>query len=57
MLSNTPALSLLPYTTLRYIVPFVVFNEFFYLVTTIVVLLTGAEAVDKATSGAQHLLD
>jgi hypothetical protein len=31
--------------------------NFFYLVTTIVVLLTGAEAADKATSGAQHLLD
>jgi hypothetical protein len=40
----------LPYTTLRYIVPFVVFNETFYLVTTIVVLLAGAKVVDKATS-------
>jgi hypothetical protein len=29
----------------------------FYLITTFVVLLTGAEAADKATSGAQHLPD
>jgi hypothetical protein len=29
----------------------------FYLITTFVVLLTGAEAADKATSGTQHLLD
>jgi hypothetical protein len=29
----------------------------FYLITTFVVLLTGVEAADKATSGAQHLLD
>jgi hypothetical protein len=29
----------------------------FYLVTTFVVLLTGAEAADKATLGARHLLD
>jgi hypothetical protein len=46
---------------LRYIIPFivtfVVFNEFFYLLTTIIVLLTGAEAADKATLGARHLLD
>jgi hypothetical protein len=34
------------------IVPFVVFNDnFFYFVTTFVVLLVGAEADDKATSG------
>jgi hypothetical protein len=51
-----PALSLLTYTTLRCIVPFVVtfviFNEKNYLVTTIVVLLVGAEAADKPTSDA-----
>jgi hypothetical protein len=29
----------------------------FYLVTTIVVLLVGAKAVDKATSGTGHLPD
>jgi hypothetical protein len=29
----------------------------FYLVTIFVVLLTGAEAIDKATSGARHLPD
>jgi hypothetical protein len=60
-LQTCPPLSLLPYTTLRYIVPFVVtfvvFNEFFYLVTTIVVLLAGAKAADKATSGTRHLPD
>jgi hypothetical protein len=32
-------------------------NENFYLVTTIIVLLAGAEAVDKATSSTQHLPD
>jgi hypothetical protein len=52
MPSNTPTLSLLPCTTSRYLVPFVVFNEKNYLITTIVVLLAGAEAVNKATSGA-----
>jgi hypothetical protein len=40
-----------------FVVIFVVSNEFFYLVTTFVVLLTGAEATDKATSGAGHLPD
>jgi hypothetical protein len=40
------------------IVPFVVFNDnFFYLVTTFVVLLAGAKVVDKAISGARHLID
>jgi hypothetical protein len=29
----------------------------FYLITAFVVLLVGAEAVDKATSGARHLPD
>jgi hypothetical protein len=29
----------------------------FYLVTTFIVLLTGAEAVDKAISGARYLPD
>jgi hypothetical protein len=29
----------------------------FYLITTFVVLLTGAEETDKATSGARHLPD
>jgi hypothetical protein len=29
----------------------------FYLITTFVVLLTGAEAADKATSGTRHLPD
>jgi hypothetical protein len=29
----------------------------FYLITTLVVLLTGAEATDKATSGTKHLTD
>jgi formate hydrogenlyase subunit 3/multisubunit Na+/H+ antiporter MnhD subunit len=33
------------------IVPFVVFNDNFYLVTIFVVLFAGAEAADKATSG------
>jgi hypothetical protein len=38
-----------------FIVIFVVFNENIYLLTTIVVLLTGDEAVNKATSDARHL--
>jgi hypothetical protein len=29
----------------------------FYLITTLVVVLAGGEAADKATSGAQHLPD
>jgi hypothetical protein len=33
----------------------VVVMTIFYLVTIFVVLLTGAEAADKATSGARHL--
>jgi hypothetical protein len=36
---------------------FYLMTIFFYLVTTFVVLLTGAEAADKATSSAQHLPD
>jgi hypothetical protein len=41
-----------------FVVIFVVFNDnFFYLVTIFVVLLTGAEAADKAISGARHLPD
>jgi hypothetical protein len=50
------ALSLLPYTTRMYWT--VLCNicciecQFFYLVTTFVALLVGAEVVDKATSGA-----
>jgi hypothetical protein len=40
-----------------FVVIFVVFNDIFYLVTTFVVLLTGAEAADKAISGARHLPD
>ncbi len=40
------------------IVPFILFNDnFFYLVTTFVVLFASAEAADKATSGTQHLPD
>jgi hypothetical protein len=37
--------------TVPFIVIFVVFDEIFYLITTFVVLLTGADAADKATSG------
>jgi hypothetical protein len=39
-----------------FIVIFIVFNDnFFYLITIFVVLLTGAEAPDKAPSGTRHL--
>jgi hypothetical protein len=40
-----------------FVVIFVVFNEKKYLLTTIVVLLVGDEAADKATSDARHLPD
>jgi hypothetical protein len=39
------------------IVPFIVFNDKFLSYTSVVVLLVGAEAADKATSGARHLPD
>jgi hypothetical protein len=35
-----------------FVVIFIVFNDNFYLVIIFVALLTDAEAVDKATSGA-----
>jgi hypothetical protein len=38
-----------------FLVIFVVFNDNFFLVTTFVVLLAGAEAADKAISDARHL--
>jgi energy-coupling factor transporter transmembrane protein EcfT len=41
-----------------FIVIFVVFNDdFFYLVTIFVVLLVGAQVTDKAISGTRHLPD
>jgi hypothetical protein len=38
-----------------FVVIFIVFNEFFYVLTTIVVLLVGDEAADKATLDVGHL--
>jgi hypothetical protein len=55
-----PALSLLPYSTLRYctinLLQYLLYlMTNFYLITKFVVLLTGDEAADKATLGTKHL--
>jgi uncharacterized protein YuzB (UPF0349 family) len=59
--SNTPALSLLPYTTLMYCTIccniFLYLMTIFYLITTIVVLLAGDQVANKVTSGTKHLPD